>query len=66
MRIYANRYQSEKIIVALLQVYGSSDEQVLKVIENINKALLYQCKSDKKRGECYDVAESDTAIPCKE
>lgn len=41
------RRQAEQIIVALMTVFGSQDEDSLKVIKNINNVLLYQCKRDK-------------------
>ena len=47
MKVYMTRRQAEQIIVALMTVFGSQDEDSLKVIRNINNVLLYQCKKDK-------------------
>lgn len=49
MRIYATRRQCEQIIISLMATFGSTDEEVLKLISNINAVLLTQCKHDKKR-----------------
>lgn len=47
MRVYINRRQAEQVIVALMTVFGSQDEDSLKTIKNINNVLLLQCKRDK-------------------
>lgn len=49
MRIFATRRQCEQIVIALMAVFGSQDEDALKTIATINKALLMQCESDKSR-----------------
>ena len=41
------RRQAEQVIVALMTVFGSQDEDSLKTIKNINNVLLLQCKRDK-------------------
>ena len=49
MRVYMTRHQAEQVIVALMTVFGSQDEDSLKTIniKNINNVLLLQCKRDK-------------------
>lgn len=47
MRVYMTRRQAEQVIVALMTVFGSQDEDSLKTIKNINNVLLLQCKRDK-------------------
>ena len=47
MRLYLNRRQSEQIIIALMETYGSKDLNALEIIDRLNKVLLSQCKADK-------------------
>ena len=47
MRVYMTRRQAEQVIVALMTVFGSQDEDSLKTIKNINNVLIIQCKRDK-------------------
>ena len=47
MKVYMNRKQAEQIIIAMMTVFGSGDEESLKIVQRINNVLLYQCKQDK-------------------
>lgn len=47
MRLYLNRRQSEQIIIALMETYGSKDLSSLEIIDRLNKVLISQCKNDK-------------------
>ena len=47
MRLYLNRKQSEQIIIALMETYGSKDLNALEIIDRLNKVLISQCKYDK-------------------
>lgn len=46
MRIYASRKQAEMVVIAMMNTFGSSNAEALKLIENVNKCLLNQCTKD--------------------
>ena len=47
MVLYLNRRQSEQIIIALMETYGSKDLSALEIVDRLNKVLILQCKHDK-------------------